>query len=146
MSALGLGVLFVIIFTLGIAWLIWALDVRMARGRQVCQLPFPLDDLGYAHGPKLQSGLQPLRVMAGSMLVFFAAMGAVFVGKLATMQPDDAAAVFQAYPLLQSRSPVLPWLCRVLVASRRGLVRLGADPDAICHPNWQQVYLGLRCL
>ena len=102
MSALGLGVLFVIIFTLGIAWLIWALDVRMARGRQVCQLPFPLDDLGYAHGPKLQSGLQPLRVMAGSMLVFFAAMGAVFVGKLATMQPDDAAAVFQAYPLLQS--------------------------------------------
>lgn len=102
MSALGLGVLFVISFTLGIAWLVWVLDARMTRGRQVCQLPFPLDGLGYAYGQKLQSGLQPLMVMAGSILVFFAAMGAVFVGKLATMQPDDAAAVFQAYPLLQS--------------------------------------------
>lgn len=82
MSALGLGVLFVISFTLGIAWLVWVLDARMTRGRQVCQLPFPLDGLGYAYGQKLQSGLQPLMVMAGSMLVFFAAMGAVFVGKL----------------------------------------------------------------
>lgn len=102
MSALGLGVVFVISFTLGTAWLIWALDVRMARGRQVCQLPFPLDDLGYSYGQKLQSGLQPLMVVAGSMLVFFAAMGAVFVGKLATMQPDTAAVVFRAYPLLHS--------------------------------------------
>ena len=102
MSALGLGVVFVISFTLGTAWLLWVLDVRMARGRLACQLPLPLYNLGYAHGQKLQSGLQPLMVMAGSMLVFFAAMGAVFVGKLATMQPDDAAAVFQAYPLLQS--------------------------------------------
>lgn len=102
MSALGFGVLFVISFTLGIAWLVWVLDTRMARGRLVCQLPLPLDGLGYAHGQKRQSGLQPLMVVLGSMLVFFAAMGAVFVGKLATMQPDTAAAVFQAYPLLQS--------------------------------------------
>ncbi|MDX1722249.1 MAG: hypothetical protein R3355_03945 [Pseudomonas sp.] len=102
MSALGLGVLFVISFTLGIAWLVWVLDARMARGRLACQLPLPLDDLGYAYGQKLQSGLQPLMVLAGSMLVFFAAMGAVIVGKLATMQSGDAAAVFQAYPLLHS--------------------------------------------
>lgn len=102
MSALGLGVLFVISFTLGIVWLVWVLDARMTRGRLACQLPLPLDNRGYAHGQKLQSGLQPLMVLAGSMLVFFAAMGAVIVGKLATMQPDTAAAVFQAYPLLHS--------------------------------------------
>lgn len=81
MSALGLGVLFVISFILGIAWLVWVLDTRMARGRLAFQLPLPLDGPGYAYGQKQQASLQPLMVVSGSMLVFFAAMGAVFVGK-----------------------------------------------------------------
>lgn len=100
MSALGLDVLFVMSFTLGISWLVWALDARMARGRQVVQLPLPLHNLGSAYDQAPQRRQQPTMAVVGFMLVFFCAMGAAVLGKLATMQPADAAAVFAAYPLL----------------------------------------------
>lgn len=100
MSALGLGVLFVMSFTLGISWLVWALDTRMARGRQIMQLPLPLDNLGSAYGQSPQRRPQPAMAVAGFMLVFFAGMGAAVLGKLATMPPAEAAAVFAAYPLI----------------------------------------------
>lgn len=100
MSALGLDVLFVMSFTLGISWLVWAFDVRMGRSRQVMQLPLPLDNLGFAYGQTPQRRQQPTMAVVGFMLVFFCAMGAAVLGKLATMQPAEAAAVFAAYPLL----------------------------------------------
>lgn len=100
MSALGLGVLFVTSFTLGISWLVWALDARMARGRQGIQLPLPLYNLGSAYDQAPQRRQQPTMAVVGFMLVFFCAMGAAVLGKLATMQPTEAAAVFAAYPLL----------------------------------------------
>lgn len=102
MSALGVGVLFVLSFTLGISWLAWALDARVGRSRLVRQLPLPLDNLSTPFGQGTQSGLQPVMAIVGFMLVFFAAMVAAFLGRLATMQPAEAAAVFETYPLIQT--------------------------------------------
>lgn len=95
MSALGLGVLFVLSFTLGISWLTWALNARVGRIRSVRQLPLPLDNLS------APSGQQPVIAVVGFILVFFAAMVAAFLGRLATMQPPEAAKVCEAYPLLR---------------------------------------------
>lgn len=101
MSALGLGVFFVLSFTLGISWLVWSFDARMGRSRLVRLLPLPLDNLSTSIGHGTRSGLKPLMAIVGFMLVFFAAMVASFLGRLATMQPAEAAVVFETYPLIQ---------------------------------------------
>lgn len=102
MSALGLGVFFVLSSTLGISWLVWSFDARMGRSRLLRQLPLPLDNLSTSIGHGTQSGLKPVMAIVGFMLVFFAAMVASFLGRLATMQPAEAAVIFETYPLIQA--------------------------------------------
>lgn len=46
MSALGFAVLFVLCFAIAISSLALSLDARIGRGRNVCQLPLPLDPQG----------------------------------------------------------------------------------------------------
>lgn len=102
MSALGFAVLFMLCFAIALSSLALNLDARIGRGRKVCQLPLPLDYLGSVRVGEQSPDRRPLLAVVGSLLLFFAAMGAVALGQLATMMPETAAAVFQAYPWLQS--------------------------------------------
>lgn len=102
MSALSFAVLFVLCFAIAMSSLALINDARIGRGRKVCQLPLPLGSLGTVRVGEQSTDRRPLLAVLGSLLLFFAAMGAVALGQLATMMPETAAAVFQAYPWLQS--------------------------------------------
>jgi len=102
MSALGFAVLFVLFFAITMSWLALSLDARMGRSRKVCQLPLPFEALGRVRAHKRPSDPRPVLALAGSMLLFFAAMGAVALGQLATITPETGVAIFQTYPWLQS--------------------------------------------
>lgn len=102
MSALGLGVLFILSFAIGIIWLALSFDGRIGRSKLVSGLPLPLDDMNCAYSKRTQSELRPLMALAGLMLILCAGMSAVVLGRLATLQPAEAAAVFEGFPLLQS--------------------------------------------
>lgn len=62
----------------------------------------PLDALGRVRVGEQSPDMRPLLAVVGSVLLFFAAMGAVALGQLATMTPETAAGFFQIYPWLQS--------------------------------------------
>lgn len=102
MSVLGFAVLFVLSFAIGICWLALSVDARIGRSGQGCQLPLPFDVLGCNRFQKRRSGVQAVLVVMGGMLLFFAAMGAVVLGRLASMPPDTAAITFHVYPVLQN--------------------------------------------
>ncbi len=102
MSALGFAVLFMLSLAIAMSSHALNLEARIGRGRKVCQLPLPLDYLGSVRVGEQFPERRPLLAVVGSLLLFFAAMGAVALGQLATMMPETAAAVFQAYPWLQS--------------------------------------------
>jgi len=102
MSALGFAVLFMLSLAIAMSSRALNLEARIGRGRKVCQLPLPLDYLGSVRVGEQSPERRLLLAVVGSLLLFFAAMGAVALGQLATMMPETAAAVFQAYPWLQS--------------------------------------------
>ena len=133
MSPLGFGVLFVISFALGISWLAWEFDARIGRRRLSRQLPLPLDDLKSHFGNKSSPRLRPAIAVLGFMLVLFACMGASILGRVATMQPETAAAVFYAYPLLQSLWGLLlgfgPILCVGLAVPGTYAIKVGLESN-----------------
>ncbi len=102
MSPLALVVSFILAFAIGISWLALTFDARTGRSRLVQQIPLPLDvpASGYRRNP--QSRLRPVLAVIGCLLLLLSGMGAATLGRLATMQPTEAAAVFFAYPLLKS--------------------------------------------
>ncbi len=99
MPSLGLVVILILAFAIGISWRAWV-DTRVERSRLVRQIPLPLDYTPSAHARRKQSGLRSAIVLTGFTLVSISGMGAAILGRLATMQPTDAALVFGAYPLL----------------------------------------------
>lgn len=102
MSPLALVVSFILAFAIGISWLALTLDARNGRSRLDRQIPLPLDvpASGYCRNP--QSRLRPVLAVTGCMLLLLSGMGAAVLGRLAIMQPAEAAAVFFAYPLLKN--------------------------------------------
>lgn len=71
--------------------------------------------------------------IAGFMLVLFSATGAAVLGRLATMQPGEAAAVFMAYPLLRSLwgqiMGVGPIICVVMAVPGTYCISIGLGSD-----------------
>ena len=102
MSSLALAVGFILTFAIGISWLALAIDTRIERSRLVRQIPLPLDYPSSPRQRRPQSRLRPLMAFGGSLLIVLAGMSAAILGRLATMQPAEAAAVFFAYPLLKN--------------------------------------------
>lgn len=133
MSALGFVVLFILSFAIGISWLALSVDARLGRSGQGCQLPLPFDVLGCERFQKRRTGIRAVVVVTGGMLLFFAAMGAVVLGRLASMPPDTAATAFHAYPLLQSIWPPLMAVGPVafVISAALGMFCLGKGLDAI---------------
>lgn len=101
MSALGIGLLFMLSFVFGISCLALMANSRLERVRMVRQLPLPIDGFSSSFGGALRFGVRPVMTVVGFMLLFYAAMGAALLGRLATMQPAEAVAIFEIYPLLQ---------------------------------------------
>ncbi|MDH0624792.1 hypothetical protein N5E31_17760 [Pseudomonas chengduensis] len=102
MSPLALVVSFILTFAIGISWLALTLDARIGRSRLVRQIPLPLDVPASGYRRNRQSRLRPVLAVTGCMLLLLSGMSAAILGRLATMQPAEAAAVFFAYPLLKS--------------------------------------------
>jgi len=102
MSALGFAVLFLLCFAIAMSSHALNLEARIGRGRKFCQLPLPLGSPGTVRAGEQSPERRLLLAVVGSLLLFFAAMGAIGLGQLATMMPETAAAIFQAYPWLQS--------------------------------------------
>lgn len=131
MSAIGFAVLFVLCFTIAMSSLALSLDTRIGRGRKVYQLPLPLDALGSVRVGEQSPDRRPLLAVVGSLLLFFAAMGAVALGQLATMMPETAAAVFLAYPWLQSAwRPLMafgPIVFVVMIVPGMVFLKMGID-------------------
>jgi len=71
--------------------------------------------------------------MTGSLLVLLAGIGAAILGRLATMQPAEAAAVFIAYPLLKNLWGQImgagPIVCVVLAVPGTYCIRVGLGSD-----------------
>ena len=128
MSPLSLLVSFILVFAIGISWLALAVDARMARGRLIRQIPLPLD-----HHRRSPRGLRPVMAMTGSLLVLLAGIGAAILGRLATMQPAEAAAVFIAYPLLKNLWGQImgagPIVCVVLAVPGTYCICVGIGSD-----------------
>lgn len=101
MSSLALAVSFILVFAIGISWLALTFDTRIERSRLVRQIPLPLDAPSSTHRRRAQSGLRPVMAVTGCLLVLLSGMGAAILGRLAIMQPTEAAAMFMAYPLLK---------------------------------------------
>ncbi len=133
MSALGFVALFILSFAIGISWLALSVDARLGRSGQGCQLPLPFDVLGCERFQTRRTGIRAVVVVTGGMLLFFAAMGAVVLGRLASMPPDTAATAFHAYPLLQSIWPPLMAVGPIafVISGALGMFCLGKGLDAI---------------
>lgn len=101
MSALGIGLFFILSFAVGISCLALMVDSRVGRIRMARQLPLPIDRVSSSFGGGLRFGVRPVMTVVGFMLLFYAAMGAAFLGRLATMQHAEAVAIFEIYPLLR---------------------------------------------
>ncbi|BFN25350.1 hypothetical protein FA098_32060 [Pseudomonas aeruginosa] len=133
MSPLGLGVSFILAFAIGISWLAWAFDARIERSRLIRQIPLPLDypGVGRRHWP--QTGARPAIALLGFILVLLSATGAALLGRLATMQPGEAAAVFMAYPLLRSLWGQIigagPIVCVVMAVLGTYCIRIGLGAE-----------------
>lgn len=133
MSSLALAVSFILVFAIGISWLALTFDARIERSRLVRQIPLPLDVPASGHRRNPQSRLQPVLAVTGCMLLLLSGMSAAILGRLATMQPAEAAAVFFAYPLLKSLwgqiMGVGPIVCVVLAVPGTYCICVGLRSD-----------------
>jgi hypothetical protein len=133
MSSLALAVSFILVFAIGISWLALTFDARIERSRLVRQIPLPLDAPSSTHRRRAQSGLRPVMAVTGCMLLLLSGTGAAILGRLATMQPAEAAAVFVAYPLLKSLwgqiMGVGPIACVVLAVPGTYCISVGLGND-----------------
>ena len=133
MSSLALAVSFILVFAIGISWLALTFDARIERSRLVRQIPLPLDVPASGHHRNPQSRLQPVLAVTGCMLLLLSGMSAAILGRLATMQPAEAAAVFFAYPLLKSLwgqiMGVGPIVCVVLAVPGTYCISIGLRTD-----------------
>ena len=133
MSPLGFGVSFIVAFAVGVSWLAWAFDARIERSRRVRQIPLPLDytDSGQRRRPRTRA--RPVMALAGFLLILLSVAGAAVLGRLATMQPGEAAAVFIAYPLLRGLwghiMGVGPIVCVVIAIPGTYCIRIGLGPE-----------------
>lgn len=133
MSPLALAVSFILTFTIGISWLALTFDARIGRSKLVRQIPLPLDVPASNHRSDPQSRLRPLLAVTGCMLLLLSGMSAAMLGRMATMQPAEAAAVFFAYPLLKSFwgqiMGVGPIVCVVLAVPGTYCICVGLGSD-----------------
>jgi hypothetical protein len=71
--------------------------------------------------------------LAGFLLILLSVAGAAVLGRLATMQPGEAAAVFIAYPLLRGLwghiMGVGPIACVVIAIPGTYCIRIGLGPE-----------------
>jgi len=129
MSPLGLGLSFIVAFPIGISWLVWTFDARTKRSRLVQKIPLPLDYASAAQRHRPHAGARPAMALVGFILVMLSATGAAFIGRLATMQPGEAAAVFLIYPLLRSLWGQImgtgPIICVVMAVPGTHCIKLG---------------------
>jgi len=102
MSPFALVVSFILAFAVGVSWLALAVDARIARGRLIRQIPLPLDYSGSGRRRRSRLALRPVMAVSSCLLVLLSGIGAAVLGRLAAMQPAEAAAVFIAYPLLKN--------------------------------------------
>lgn len=127
------GVSLIVAFAVGLSWLAWAFDARIERSRRVRQIPLPLDytDSGQHHGPRTRA--RPVIALAGFLLILLSVAGAAVLGRLATMQPGEAAAVFIAYPLLRGLwghiMGVGPIVCVVIAVPGTHCIRIGLGTE-----------------
>lgn len=133
MSPLTLVVSFILAFAIGISWLALTFDARIERSRLVRQIPLPLDVPASNHRSDTQSRLRPVLAVTGCMLLLLSGMSAAMLGRLAIMQPAEAAAVFFAYPLLKSLwgqiMGVGPIVCVVLAVPGTYCICVGLRSD-----------------
>ena len=133
MSPLGFGVSFILAFAVGVSWLAWAFDARIERSRRVRQIPLPLDytDSGNRRRPRTRA--RPVMTLAGFLLILLSVAGAAVQGRLATMQPGEAAAVFIAFPLLRGLwghiMGVGPIVCVVIAVPGTYCIRNGLGTE-----------------
>ncbi|MCD1609964.1 hypothetical protein [Stutzerimonas kunmingensis] len=132
MSPFALVVSLILAFAIGISWLALAVDARIARGRLIRQIPLPLDYSGSGRR-RLRLGLRPVMAVSGCLLVLLSSIEAAVLGRLATMQPAEAAAVFIAYPLLKNLwGQVMgagPIVCVVLAVPGTYCISVGLGSD-----------------
>jgi len=133
MSPLALVVSFILAFAIGMSWLALTFDARIGRSKLVRQIPLPLDAPASNDRSNPQSRLRPVLAVTGCMLLLLSGMGAAILGRLATMQPAEAAAVFFAYPLLKSLwgqiMGVGPIACVVLAVPGTYCISVGLGND-----------------
>jgi len=133
MSSLALVVSFILAFAIGISWLALTFDTRIERSRLVRQIPLPLDVPASGHRRNPQSKPRPVLAVTGCMLLLLSGMGAAILGRLATMQPAEAAAVCFTYPLLKSLwgqiMGVGPIVCVVLAVPGTYCISVGLGND-----------------
>jgi len=138
MPPLALVVSSTLAFAIGISWLALAVDARIARGRLIRQIPLPLDTSGSCNRRRSRSGLRAVMAVTGCSLVLISGIGAAVVGKLATMQPAEAAAVFLVYPLLKNLwGQVMgagPIVCVVLAVPATYCISVGLGSDKALIP------------
>lgn len=127
MSPLGFGVSLIVAFAVGVSWLAWAFDARMERSRRVRQIPLPLDytDSGQRRRPRTRA--RPVIAPAGFLLILLSVAGAAVLGRLATMQPGETAAVFIAYPLLRGLWVISWGLAQLSAWSLRYPARIASE-------------------
>ncbi|HHZ9317054.1 MULTISPECIES: hypothetical protein [Stutzerimonas] len=132
MSPFALVVSLILAFAIGISWLALAVDARIARGRLIRQIPLPLDYSGSGRR-RSRLGLRPVMAVSGCLLVLLSGIEAAVLGRLATMQPAEAAAVFIAYPLLKNLwGQVMgagPIVCVVLAVPGTYCISVGLGSD-----------------
>jgi len=132
MSPFALVVSLILAFAIGISWLALAVDARIARGRLIRQIPLPLDYSGSGRR-RSRLGLRPVMAVSGCLLVLLSSIEAAVLGRLATMQPAEAAAVFIAYPLLKNLWGQImgagPIVCVVLAVPGTYCIRVGLGSD-----------------
>lgn len=133
MSPLGFGVSFILAFAVGVSWLAWAFDARIERSRRVRQIALPLDCTDSGQRPRPRTGARPVMALAGFLLILLSVVSAAVLGRLATMQPGEAAAVFIAYPLLRGLwghiMGVGPIVCVVIAIPGTYCIRIGLGPE-----------------
>lgn len=127
MSPLGFGVSFILAFAVGVSWLAWAFDARIERSRRVRQIPLPLDYTDSGHRRRPRTRARPVMTLAGFLLILLSVAGAAVLGRLATMQPGEAAAVFIAFPLLRGFGVISWGLAQLSAWSLRYPARIASE-------------------
>lgn len=131
MSSLGFGVSLCLALAAGVYWLAW--DARVERSKLVRQIPLPLDYTDSGQRRSRHTKAQQAMILVGFLLILLSAACAVLLGRLATMQPSEAAAVFIAYPLLRSLwghiMGVGPIVCVIMAVPGTYCIRIGLGSE-----------------